>query len=84
MLVCIIQLFDPSTDLSRPFSDTLSTLKNEPLKIGEATAFVFVAYAGVTKVAAIGGSKKTQEGTCLLASCFPCLSLLHFTYLSPS
>ena len=30
MLVCIIQLFDPSTDLSRPFSDTLSTLKNEP------------------------------------------------------
>lgn len=58
MLVCIIQLFDPSTDLSRPFNDTLSTLKNEPLKIGEATAFVFVAYAGVTKVAAIGGEVK--------------------------
>jgi amino acid transporter len=54
-IVCIVQAFDPSTDFSRP---TNAAFNAEPMKLAETAAFVFVAYAGVTKVAAIGGEVK--------------------------
>lgn len=55
LAVCIYQLFDPNTDYARPID---SAFNAEPWKIAETSAFVFVAYAGVTKVAAIGGEVK--------------------------
>lgn len=54
-IVCAVQLFDPSTDLARPVDAAFSA---EPWKLAETAAFVFVAFAGVTKVAAIGGEVK--------------------------
>ncbi|MDP6333833.1 MAG: amino acid permease [Candidatus Poseidoniaceae archaeon] len=57
-IICIAALFDPSTDLSKPWDGAFSA---DPLTIAETSAFVFVAYAGVTKVAAIGGEVKEPE-----------------------
>ena len=54
-VIAIMALFDQSTNLSRPWDTAMGT---EPWKIAETAAFVFVAYAGVTKVAAIGGEVK--------------------------
>jgi amino acid transporter len=53
--VSIMALFDQSTDMSRPWT---SAMNADPWTIAETSAFVFVAYAGVTKVAAIGGEVK--------------------------
>ena len=54
-VISIMALFDESTNLSRPWNAAMGT---EPWEIAETAAFVFVAYAGVTKVAAIGGEVK--------------------------
>ena len=54
-VIAIMALFDQSTNLSQPWDAAMGT---EPWKIAETAAFVFVAYAGVTKVAAIGGEVK--------------------------
>ena len=57
-IMCIVALFDPSTDLSKPWNGAINA---DPLTLAETSAFVFVAYAGVTKVAAIGGEVKNPE-----------------------
>ncbi len=54
-IISIMALFDQSTDLSRPWDAAINA---NPWTIAETSAFVFVAYAGVTKVAAIGGEVK--------------------------
>lgn len=54
-IISIMALFDTSTNLSRPWDAALGT---DVWTIAETSAFVFVAYAGVTKVAAIGGEVK--------------------------
>ena len=54
-IISIMALFDSSTDLSRPWDAAFET---DVWTIAETSAFVFVAYAGVTKVAAIGGEVK--------------------------
>ena len=54
-VISIMALFDQSTNLSRPWDAAMSA---DPWSIAETSAFVFVAYAGVTKVAAIGGEVK--------------------------
>ena len=57
-IMCVVALLDSSTDLSKPWNGAFSA---DPLTIAETSAFVFVAYAGVTKVAAIGGEVKQPE-----------------------
>lgn len=57
-IMCVVAIFDSSTDLSKPWNGAFSA---DPLTIAETSAFVFVAYAGVTKVAAIGGEVKQPE-----------------------
>lgn len=59
-IVCIMALFQPSTDFSRPISNAQNTgaFDQSLTTVAETAAFVFVAYAGVTKVAAIGGEVK--------------------------
>jgi APA family basic amino acid/polyamine antiporter len=59
-IVCIMALFEPSTDFSRPISNAQNTgaFDQSLTTVAETAAFVFVAYAGVTKVAAIGGEVK--------------------------
>ena len=59
-IVCVMALFDPSTELSRPISNAQNTgaFDQSLITIAETSAFVFVAFAGVTKVAAIGGEVK--------------------------
>ncbi len=54
-VISIMALFDQSTDMSRPWNAAMNA---DPWTIAETSAFVFVAYAGVTKVAAIGGEVK--------------------------
>ncbi len=54
-IVSIMALFEKSTDLSGPWEAAINT---NPWTLAETSAFVFVAYAGVTKVAAIGGEVK--------------------------
>lgn len=70
LFVCLASLFDfdrdgtfffvmaDGLDLSRPAKAAFNT---EIWSIAEAAALVFVAYAGVTKVAAIGGEVKDPE-----------------------
>lgn len=53
--ISIAALFDPSTNLSKPWN---AAMNSDPWTIAETAAFVFVAYAGVTKVAAIAGEVK--------------------------
>ena len=55
VVISIMALFDTSTNLSRPWDAAMGT---DVWTIAETSAFVFVAYAGVTKVAAIGGEVK--------------------------
>lgn len=57
-IICIMALFDGSTDFSRPINGGNGAFDQSPATIAETAAFVFVAYAGVTKVAAIGGEVK--------------------------
>ena len=58
-------LFADSTDMSGPWNAAWDT---DPWTIAETAAFVFVAYAGVTKVAAIGGEVKNPGKNCLMES----------------
>jgi len=55
LIVSVMALFADSTDMSGPWNAAWDT---DPWTIAETAAFVFVAYAGVTKVAAIGGEVK--------------------------
>ena len=55
IIVSVMALFADTTDLSGPWNAAWDT---DPWTIAETAAFVFVAYAGVTKVAAIGGEVK--------------------------
>ena len=58
MFICVASLFSPNFDASRPIDGAFST---DIWTLAETAAFVFVAYAGVTKVAAIGGEVKQPE-----------------------
>ena len=57
-IICIVALFDPQTDFSRPINGGNGAFDQSLATVAETAAFVFVAYAGVTKVAAIGGEVK--------------------------
>ena len=57
-IICVVALFDPQTDFSRPINGGNGAFDQSLATIAETAAFVFVAYAGVTKVAAIGGEVK--------------------------
>ena len=57
-VICIASFFSDGFDASIPLDGALET---NGWKLAEAAAFVFVAYAGVTKVAAIGGEVKNPE-----------------------
>ncbi len=61
IIICIFQLFDGNTDFSRPIDDAFRVTKNEPRKLAESAALVFVAYAGIIKVGAIGGEVKNPQ-----------------------
>jgi amino acid transporter len=61
VIVCIIQLFDASFDLSRPIDGAFDITKSDPGLVAEAAALVFVAYAGIYKAGAIGGEVKKPE-----------------------
>ena len=56
--LCIASFFTGDFDASIPIDGALDASGWE---LAEAAAFVFVAYAGVTKVAAIGGEVKSPE-----------------------
>ncbi len=56
--MCIMALFSPDFDPSVPIDGAFST---DMWTLAETAAFVFVAYAGVTKVAAIGDEVKNPE-----------------------
>ena len=58
VIVCIGAFFVDGFDASGPVTSAFDT---SVWSIAEAAAFVFVAYAGVTKVAAIGGEVKNPE-----------------------
>ncbi len=61
ILICIVQLFDSSTDFSVPYNGAIDVVKNDPLLLGEAAALVIIAYSGIIKVGAIGGEVKDPE-----------------------
>ena len=58
LFICAGAFFVDDFDMSRPIDGALNT---DVWSLAEAAAFVFVAYAGVTKVAAIGGEVKNPE-----------------------
>ena len=58
IFICVASLFSPNFDANRPIDGAFST---DIWTLAETAAFVFVAYAGVTKVAAIGGEVKQPE-----------------------
>ena len=58
LFICAAAFFVDDFDASRPIDGALNT---DVWSLAEAAAFVFVAYAGVTKVAAIGGEVKNPE-----------------------
>ena len=58
LFICAAAFFVDDFDVSRPIDGALNT---DVWSLAEASAFVFVAYAGVTKVAAIGGEVKNPE-----------------------
>ena len=58
IITCIAAFFVDGFDGSRPAKAAFDT---DLWTLAEASAFVFVAYAGVTKVAAIGGEVKNPE-----------------------
>ena len=55
IIICFIQLFDASFDFSRPIDGAIDIVEHEPILLGQSAALVFVAYAGIIKVGAIGG-----------------------------
>ncbi len=61
LLVCVIQLFDASTDFSRPIDGAIDVTSDNPTVLIEASALVFVAYAGIYKAGAIGGEVKDPQ-----------------------
>jgi amino acid transporter len=61
VVICIFQLFDGNTDFSRPIDGAFDISKNDPMLLAEAAALVFVAYAGIIKVGAIGGEVKNPQ-----------------------
>jgi len=56
-VICLWGLLFAEPDLGRPASDAVSSLST-PATLATTTALVFVSYAGVTKIAAIGGEVK--------------------------
>jgi APA family basic amino acid/polyamine antiporter len=58
LAMCIMALFSADFDASVPVQGALST---DVWTLAETSAFVFVAYAGVTKIAAIGDEVKSPE-----------------------
>ena len=58
IITCIAAFFVDGFDGGRPFRAAFDT---DLWTLAETSAFVFVAYAGVTKVAAIGGEVKDPE-----------------------
>ena len=58
VIICVAALFVDDFDAGRPFKAAFAT---DLWTLAETSAFVFVAYAGVTKVAAIGGEVKDPE-----------------------
>ena len=58
LVICLAALFSPDFDASIPLDGAFNT---DVWTLAETAAFVFVAYAGVTKVAAIGGEVKEPE-----------------------
>jgi len=58
LFICVAAFFVDGFDAQRPVDAAFST---DIWTLAEAAAFVFVAYAGVTKVAAIGGEVKDPE-----------------------
>lgn len=83
--MCIMALFSSDFDASVPLEGAFST---DMWTLAETAAFVFVAYAGVTKVAAIGDEVKNPEknlpaGILLsLAIATAVYSLLAFTMMA--
>jgi amino acid transporter len=61
IVICVIQLFDANFDFNRPIDGAIDVTKNNPILLGEAAALVFVAYAGIIKVGAIGGEVKNPQ-----------------------
>ena len=61
LVICIIQLFDPNTDFSRPIDGAVNVTNDDPQLLIEAAALVFVAFAGIIKVGAIGGEVKNPQ-----------------------
>ena len=61
ILICLVQLFDGNTDFSRPIDGAFDVTKNDPKLLAESAALVFVAYAGIIKVGAIGGEVKNPQ-----------------------
>ena len=61
VIICIIQLFDGSTDFARPLDGAFDVSKDNPTLVAEAAALVFVGYAGIYKAGAIGGEIKQPE-----------------------
>lgn len=61
LIICFVQLFGADIDFSRPIDGALDVSKNDPRLLGEAAALVFVAYAGIIKVGAIGGEVKNPQ-----------------------
>ena len=58
VFICIAALFVDDFNAKRPLTEAFDA---SVWSLAEAAAFVFVAYAGVTKVAAIGGEVKNPE-----------------------
>ena len=58
LLTCVMAFFADDFDGGRPVKAAFDT---DLWTLAETSAFVFVAYAGVTKVAAIGGEVKDPE-----------------------
>lgn len=58
LITCAAAFFSSDFDGTRPFKAAFDT---DLWTLAETSAFVFVAYAGVTKVAAIGGEVKDPE-----------------------
>ena len=58
LITCVAAFFSSDFDGARPFKAAFDT---DLWTLAETSAFVFVAYAGVTKVAAIGGEVKDPE-----------------------
>tara|TARA_B100000212_G_scaffold140577_1_gene105880 strand:- start:13767 stop:15200 length:1434 start_codon:yes stop_codon:yes gene_type:complete len=61
LIICFMQIFESSFDLSIPIDGAFTVSKNNPSIVAEAAALVFVAYAGIYKAGAIGGEIKNPE-----------------------